>query len=223
MRISRTRIGYFCSSISTLSRNIRPFVTALPYVTQPSMSGPGGAALRAEELLVDVGVVALAPVGARDDGEAGADAARALGQAVAGPGVRDRALGRDDQPLAHVRGGHRARVREARDADDAVLAQLDLHAAEGAGVVRDVRVDRVEDPGHAVVHRARARLVEPGGQAVDVVGQVDLDHARVGIDRDRHVDRDPVRRRAERIVAAAAHDRALAACCEITCAMRRSE
>ena len=42
MRISRTRIGYFCSSISTLSRNIRPFVTALPYVTQPSMSGPAG-------------------------------------------------------------------------------------------------------------------------------------------------------------------------------------
>ena len=30
IRISRIRIGYFCSSISTLSRNISPFVTALP-------------------------------------------------------------------------------------------------------------------------------------------------------------------------------------------------
>jgi hypothetical protein len=36
------RIGYLSSSISTESRNMRPFVTAFPYVTQPSCSGPAG-------------------------------------------------------------------------------------------------------------------------------------------------------------------------------------
>ena len=102
-------------------------------------------ALRAEELLVHVRARALAPVVAGDDGEARADAAGAFGEAVAVPGVGDRALRRDHQPLADVRRRDRARMREARDADHAVLAQLHLHAPERAGVVRDVRVDRVED------------------------------------------------------------------------------
>ena len=67
---------------------------------------------------------------------------------------------------------------------------------------------RVEDAGHAVVHGARARLVDAGREAVDVVGEVDLDHARVRVDRDRDVDRDPVGGRPERIVAPVADDRA---------------
>src|SRR5439155_909190 len=83
--------------------------------------------------------------------------ARALGAPVAGPVVGDRLLRLHNEPLADVRRRDRARVREARDADDAVLAQLDGDAPERARVVRDVRVDRVEEPGHAVVHRAGAR------------------------------------------------------------------
>ena len=73
----------------------------------------GRPALGAEELLVHVAVVALAPVGAGDDGEARADPAGALGQAVAGQRVGDRLLRRDDEALADIRRGDRAGVREA--------------------------------------------------------------------------------------------------------------
>src|SRR5581483_2728852 len=69
-----------------------------------------GAALRAEELLVHVRAAVLAPVDAGDDGEAGADAACALGETVALPRLGDRPLGRDDEPLADVRRRDRARV-----------------------------------------------------------------------------------------------------------------
>ena len=173
----------------------------------PVVLRPSRAALGAEKLLVDVGAALLPPVRPRDDGEARPDTTGALRQAVAVPRVGDRALRRHHQPLPYVRRRHRARVREARNADHAVLAQPHLHAPEGARVVRDVRVDRVEDPSHAVVHRARSRLVYACREAVDVVGQIGLDHPCFGIDRDRHPDRDPVGSRAERVVHPLADDR----------------
>src|SRR5262249_21972252 len=177
-------------------------------VRHPSVAvRPGGPALRAEELLVHVRAVVLPPVDARDDREARADAARTLGETEALPGGGDRPLRRHHEPLADVRRRDRARMRKARDPDDAVLAQVDAHASERAGVVRDVGVDRVEDSGHAVVERAGPRLVEPGWEAVDVVGQVGLDHPGIRVDRDAYLDRNTVGCRSERIVHAFADDR----------------
>ncbi len=169
----------------------------------------GRAALRAEELLVDVRIIVLAPVVAGDNREARPDAARSLGQPIAVPGVGEGLLRRDHQPLADVRRRHRAGVGEARDTDHAVLAQPHVDAAEGAGVVRDVGVDAVEDPGHDVVHGAGARFVDSRRHAVDVIGQVDVDHRRLGVDAHLHVDRDAVRQRPEGVVPAVAGDRPL--------------
>src|SRR5581483_8085528 len=100
-------------------------------VRDPAVAiGTGRAALGAEELLVHVRAVVLPPVRARDDGETGPDPAGALREAVTLPRVRDRSLRRHHQPLADVRRRHRARVRETRDPDDAVLAKLHAHAPE---------------------------------------------------------------------------------------------
>ena len=51
--------------------------------------------------------------------------------------------------------------------------RMHADAPEAAGVVRHVRVDRVEDAGDDVVRRARARLVQAAGVVVRVVAQVD--------------------------------------------------
>ncbi len=89
-----------------------------------------------------------------------AEAHRAFGEPEAFPQVGERGLRDADEPIGDVRGRHRARVREERDAGDAPLAQHDLDPPEAAGVVRDVGIDRVEDPDHDVVRRAGPRLVQ---------------------------------------------------------------
>src|SRR5215208_7507502 len=169
----------------------------------------GGATLRAEEFLVDIGLVILAPVDARDDGIAGTDPTRPFGEPVAVPGIRECFLRSHHEPLSDIGGGHRARVGKSWDADHAILAQANIDAAKRTGIVGNIGIDAVEDSGHDVVHGAGSRFVDSSRHTVDVVGEVDIDHPSRRVDTNLDVDRDPVWQRAEWIMPAVPNDRSL--------------
>ena len=98
-----------------------------------------------------------------------------------------------DDHVGEVGGRDRAAVGEARNPHRAVLAQQHLDAAHGAGVGRQVLAEAGE---HALHRRHGGRglgQVEAGVDAVDVVAQVHRHPRLVGVDVDRHVDRDPLR------------------------------
>ncbi len=83
-----------------------------------------------------------------------------------------------------------------------------VDATERPGVVRDVGVDRVEEPDHRVRHRARARLVQPAGVVVGVVAQVELDASGLAVDLHVDAERDAVGEARVRVVRRAAVERA---------------
>jgi hypothetical protein len=165
--------------------------------------GIGGTALGAEEVLIDVRLAASAAVDPGDDREAGAEPSGSFGDPVALPRVGDRLLRGDHEPVSDVGRRDRAGVREARTADHAPVAQQQIDAPEGTGVRRDAGFERVEDPRERVGDRAGLGLVEPRGDAVDVVAQIDFDARGLRIDGHRDVDRDAFGEQvAERVVAA---------------------
>src|SRR6202035_2529647 len=73
--------------------------------------------------------------------------------------------------------------RMHRDAHAAVLAQQHPDRARAARVARHGVIDAVEDPDQRGGVRRRFGQVQPAGQAVGVVAQVDLYLARLRVDR----------------------------------------
>ena len=79
----------------------------------------------------------------------------------------------------------------ARDADDAVLADLDRDSPKGSGVVGDgdaagfgLGVENAEHAGDAAVDGSGLAQVYAGGDAVDVLAEVYADDAGFGVDFD---------------------------------------
>ena len=164
--------------------------SGIAYVTQPSVSGAARAPVVADHDLVDVGSAVAARVVAGDDGEAGAQRAGALGEAIAVAEAGEGDLDRVDQPVEQVGRRHRRRVGECRGRRSSspraasTSMQRKLPALWGTS-----RRQAVEDADHRAGHRAGLGEVEPERPAVDVVAQVDLDLALVRVDVDRDVDR----------------------------------
>ena len=108
-------------------------------------------------------------------------------------------------PVGKVGRRHRARCRMARNADDAVLAQM--HARGGGrlpaffGTVWSMLLNIAH-------HRRRPRAgfgeIEAARHAIRIVAQVDVDHRSFGIDGDLGLNRDAVCRRTGKMVVRAA-------------------
>ncbi|MDF1735137.1 MAG: hypothetical protein P1U37_07630 [Minwuia sp.] len=98
-----------------------------------------------------------------------------------------------DQPVGDIGGGDGATVRELRSSGDGAFLQVQPDTAEGAGIARHRRVQRVEDTGDGGGGGTGLALVQAAIDIVDVVGQIHVDHAVVGINPDLHIQRNTLR------------------------------
>src|ERR1039458_5804930 len=83
-----------------------------------------------------------------------------------------------------------------RPTDRAAFPQMHLDPPETAFILRHSMVDRIEYANHRRGMRTSFREIESVLKAIRIVAEIDLDHRPLGVDIDRHLDGDPVRRRA---------------------------
>ena len=146
-------------------------------VSQPSAWGAPAPPVTARMSWLTNGAPSCARVDAGDDGHGGRLRSADLREAEALAEVAECERDEAGSQLGEIGRRCGAAVRVARDADDAVLAQVHGEAPEAAGVRRHDGAEPVEDADHRRRPRRRLGEVEPARLAVEVVAQVDLDGA----------------------------------------------
>ena len=130
-----------------------------------------------------------------------------LGKSETVAELGQRRLGRIAHFGREVGGRERAGRRVVRPTDAAVFPDQHRHAPIAAGVARHFRAQSGKNPDHGRGLGVGLGHVEPGGERVRVVAQVDLDFSPLRIGPHRDPDRQTLGRRAgKRIMGALARD-----------------
>src|SRR5882672_3939791 len=160
---------------------------------------------RGENHFVDERCIALPRIAAGQHAGSRRNSGAAFGHAGSGIDFGEGALDRIGDPVSKIGCSDRCAGGVTRNADSAILAQLDIDSPKAAGIGRYRLRQAVEHADHGSGARAGVAQIDTDRDAIDVVGHVDIDPRRLVVDSHDCGCRDAAGRRSWQRIVRAGH------------------